>query len=62
MLLPASELAAQADHAVNLEFMTEMLDGTLIPCLVIKTSWHKLSTVWGHSESWFLSPGPKNAL
>lgn len=62
MQLPASELAVQADHAVNLEFMTEGLDGTLIPHLVIKTSWHKLSTVWVHSESWFLSPGSRNAL
>lgn len=62
MQLPASELAVQADHAVNLEFMTERLDGTLIPYLVIKTSGNKLSTVWGHGESWFSSPGPQNAL
>lgn len=62
MLPPASELAVQADHAVNLVFMTERLDETLIPYLVTKTSWHKLSTVWGHSESCFLSPGPQNAL
>lgn len=42
MQLPASASAVQADHAVNLEFTTERLDGTLIPYLVIKTSWTQI--------------------
>lgn len=53
----------QADHVVNLEFMKESLNETLIPYLVIKTSWHKLSTVLGHGgSSFFISRGPKSAL
>lgn len=44
---------------VNLEFMKESLNETLIPCLVIKTSWHKLSTVLGHGESSFYLQGSK---
>lgn len=59
---PPLKLAVQADRAVNLKFMKERLDEILIPYLVIKTSWHKLSTVWGHSQSCFLSPGAQNAL
>lgn len=59
---PPLKLAVQPDRAVNLKFKKERLDEILIPYLVIKTSWHKLSTVWGHSESSFLSPGAQSAL
>lgn len=59
---PPLKLDAQAARAVALKFMKERLDEILIPYLVIKTSWHKLSAVWGHSQSCFLSPGAQNAL
>lgn len=43
----------QTDPAFNLEFMKESYNKTLIPFLVIKTSWHKLSTILGHGGSSF---------
>lgn len=57
--LSSFKLAVQADPVVNLEFMKESLNETLIPCLVIKTSWHKLSTVLGHGGSSFYLQGSK---
>lgn len=39
--------------------MKESLNETLIPCLVIKTSWHKLSKVLGHGGSSFYLQGSK---
>lgn len=39
--------------------MKESLSETLIPCLVIKTSWHKLSKVLGHGEVLFYLQGSK---
>lgn len=57
--LSSFKLVVQTDPVVNLEFMKESLNETLIPCLVIKTSWHKLSTVLGHGGSSFYLQGSK---
>lgn len=58
--ISASNWLCSADGVVNLEFMKESLnEKSLIPCLVIKTSWHKLSTVLGHGGSSFYLQGSK---
>lgn len=60
-ILPSNWLCSQTRLLIS-NSRRERLDEILIPYLVIKTSWHKLSTVWGHSESSFLSPGAQSAL